>query len=104
MYIGLFSNAAFVFFADNYFLPQISTYDKINIYCLFVFLVFLMSTLLSWNIFPPWFEYLEEIKELYIKKYYDRERNNLPHLHLKKLSGLKTIEDKIRFSEEEKDT
>ena len=96
MYIGLFSNAAFVFFADNYFLPEFSTYDKINIYCVFVFGVFLTSTILSWNIFPPWFQYLDEIKELYVKKYYDRDSNNLPHLHINKKEGLKTLEDKIK--------
>ena len=67
MYIGLFSNAAFVFFADNYFLPDYSTYNKINIYCVFVFGVFLLSTLLTWNVLPPWFEYLEDIKESYLE-------------------------------------
>jgi hypothetical protein len=84
IYIGLLSNAAFVFFADNYFLPEYTTYNKIIIYCVFVFGVFLLSTLLTWNILPPWFQYLEDIKELYIKKYYDRDSNNLPHLHIKK--------------------
>ena len=84
IYLGLLSNAAFVFFADNYFLPEYSTYNKINIYCVFVFGVFLLSTLLTWNVLPPWFQYLEDIKELYIKKYYDRDSNNLPHLHLRK--------------------
>ena len=103
IYIGLLSNAAFVFFADNYFLPEYSTYDKINIYCYFVFGVFLLSTLLTWNILPPWFEYLDDIKELYIKKYFERASNNLPHLHIKKKAGLKLLDEKIRYDEKEKE-
>lgn len=103
MYIGLLSNAAFVFFADNYFLPEYTTYTKINIYCVFVFSIFLLSTLLTWNIFPPWFQYLDEIKELYFKKYYDRNSNNLPHLHIKKKAGLKTIHETIRYEGEQEE-
>ena len=103
IYIGLLSNAAFVFFADNYFLPDYSIYNKINIYCVFVFGVFLVSTVLTWNVLPPWFEYLEEIKELYIKKYFDRDSNNLPHLHVRKQAGIKTLEEMVKFEEKEKD-
>jgi len=98
IYLGLISNAAFVFFADNYFLPEISIYNKINIYCVFVFVVFLMSTVFFWNIFPPWFQYLEDIKELYEKKYYERDNNNLPHLHIVKKKQLKMLKDKIRYN------
>ena len=97
IYLGLISNAAFVFFADNYFLPEYSIYNKINIYCLFVFCVFLMSIVLFWNIFPSWFQYLEDIKELYSKKYYERNSNNLPHLHIVKKKELKALQDKIRL-------
>ena len=97
IYLGLISNAAFVFFADNYFLPEYSIYNKINIYCLFVFCVFLMSIVLFWNIFPSWFQYLEDIKELYTKKYYERNSNNLPHLHIVKKKELKALQDKIRL-------
>ena len=97
IYLGLISNAAFVFFADNYFLPDLSIYSKINIYCVFVFVIFLMSIVFFWNILPPWFQYLDDIKELYMKKYYERDNNNLPHLHIKKKKGLKTIQDKIKY-------
>ena len=62
-----------------------------------------MSTVLTWNVLPPWFEYLEEIKELYIKKYYDRDSNNLPHLHVRKQAGIKTLEEMVKFEEKEKD-
>ena len=103
IYIGLLSNAAFVFFADNYFLPDYSIYNKINIYCVFVFGVFLLSTLLTWNVLPPWFEYLEDIKELYIKKSFERDSNNLPHLHIQKKARLRILEDKIRFEDKEKE-
>ena len=101
IYLGLISNAAFVFFADNYFLPEQSTYNKINFYCLFVFIVFLMSTVFFWNILPPWFQYLEDIKELYQKKYYERENNNLPHLHIRKKKKLKMLKDKLVFNPED---
>ena len=101
IYLGLISNAAFVFFADNYFLPEQSTYNKINFYCLFVFVVFLMSTVFFWNILPPWFQYLEDIKELYQKKYYERENNNLPHLHIRKKKKLKMLKDKLVFNPED---
>ena len=101
IYLGLLSNAAFVFFADNYFLPEISTYNKINIYCGFVVCVFLMSYFLTWNVLPPWFDYLEEIKEMYIKKYYERNSNNLPHLHIRRKAGLKVLKDSIKFEVEE---
>ena len=100
IYLGLISNAAFVFFADNYFLPEKTTYEKVNFYCLFVFVVFLMSTVLFWNILPPWFQYLEDIKELYLKKYYERDNNNLPHLHIVKKKGPKMLYDKIRYQPE----
>ena len=101
IYLGLISNAAFVFFADNYFLPEYSTYSKINFYALFVFVVFLMSTVFFWNILPPWFQYLEDIKELYQKKYYERDNNNLPHLHIRKKKKLKMLRDKIVFHPED---
>ena len=103
IYLGLLSNAAFVFFADNYFLPEYTTYNKIIIYSGFVFGVFLASTFLTWNILPPWFEYLDEIKELYVKKYFDRDSNNLPHLHIEKKAGLRIVEDKIKFENKDKE-
>ena len=100
IYLGLISNAAFAFFADNYFLPNVSIENKINIYCVFVFVVFLMSTILFWNIFPPWFQYLEDIKELYMKKYYERDNGNLPHLHIIKKKELGMLKDKIKYNNE----
>ena len=36
----------------------------------------------KWNVTPKWFEYLGEIKELYQKKYYKRDEQNLPHYYL----------------------
>ena len=102
IYLGLISNAAFVFFADNYFLPEMPIYSKINIYCVFVFVIFLMSIVFFWNILPPWFQYLEDIKELYNKKYYERDNKNLPHLHIVKKKGLKMLKEKIKYQPEEK--
>ena len=102
IYLGLLSNAAFVFFADNYFLPEYTLYNKINVYCVFVFGVFLLSTLLTWNVLPPWFEYLDDIKELYTKKYFERDSSNLPHLTITKNVDMNTLNDKIKFEEKEK--
>ena len=38
---------------------------------------------------------MEDIKELYSKKYYERNSNNLPHLHIVKKKELKALQDKI---------
>ena len=70
---------------------------------IFVFSVFLLSTLLTWNILPPWFEYLEDIKELYKKKYFERDSNSLPHLHLNEMAGLNTLKEKLRYEQGEKE-
>ena len=82
IYIGLITNPSFLIFGDNYFMPEKSFYYKIILYCVFVFVLFIVTLFVKWNILPFWFEYLQDIKELYYKKYYIRDARNLPHLYL----------------------
>ena len=35
---------------------------------------------------PNWFQHLEELKSIYYKKYYNRDKNNLPHISMEKFS------------------
>lgn len=84
IYLGLFSNIGFVIFGDNLILPNEAITTKIIIYAIYVFIVYMGTILLEWNILPPWFEYLSEIKELYYKKYYLRDEKYLPHKNLGK--------------------
>ena len=83
-------------------MPEYTLYNKINVYCVFVFGVSLLSTLLTWNVLPPWFEYLDDIKELYTKKYFERDSSNLPHLTITRNVDMNTLNDKIKFEEKEK--
>ena len=55
---------------------------KIVLYCAVEFVIFILTLFIKWNILPSWFEYLEDIKEIYNKKYFRRSGKNLPHLLL----------------------
>ena len=88
IYIGLMCNSLFVIFGDNYFLPNMGASSKILLYVGFVFVSYLGTVLMPWYALPPWFEYLSEIKELYYKKYFDRDSDELPHLRYTKVNKL----------------
>ena len=82
VYIGMFSNVAFLIFGDNYFMPEKNISYKIVLYCAVEFVIFLATLFVKWNILPSWFEYLDDIKEVYHKKYFRRDYKNLPHILL----------------------
>ena len=78
----MFSNVAFLIFGDNYFMPTKNISYKIVLYCAVEFVIFILTLFIKWNILPSWFEYLDDIKEVYHKKYFRRSGKNLPHLLL----------------------
>ena len=80
VYSGMLSNVAFLIFGDNYFMPTKNISYKIVLYCAVEFVIFILTLFVKWNILPSWFEYLDDIKEIYNKKYFRRNPNNLPHL------------------------
>ena len=82
VYGGMFSNVAFLIFGDNYFMPTKNISYKILLYCAVEFVIFVLTLFVKWNIMPSWFEYLDDIKEVYHKKYFRRSSKNLPHLLL----------------------
>ena len=82
VYGGMFSNVAFLIFGDNYFMPTKNISYKILLYCAVEFVIFILTLFVKWNILPSWFEYLDDIKEVYNKKYFRRSAKNLPHLLL----------------------
>mgnify|MGYP002524330321 CR=1 FL=1 len=82
VYTGMLSNVAFLIFGDNYFMPTKNISYKVVLYCAVEFVIFIMTLFVKWNILPPWFEYLDDIKEVYNKKYFRRDSKNLPHILL----------------------
>ena len=82
IYLGYFINVGLIVFGDSYFLPDISFEIKLIIFISGVILLNILCNVINWNILPNWFFHLDEIKELYQKKYFLRGRNNLPHFTL----------------------
>ena len=78
----MLSNVAFLIFGDNYFMPTKNISYKVVLYCAVEFVIFIITLFVKWNILPPWFEYLDDIKEVYNKKYFRRDSKNLPHILL----------------------
>ena len=100
VYIGMFSNVAFLIFGDNSFMPTKNISYKVVLYCAVEFVIFVMTLFVKWNILPSWFEYLDDIKEVYHKKYFRRDSKNLPHLLLiesKKKSKKNKIYNQIKI-------
>lgn len=82
IYLGLITNIAIIVFGDPEFLPEKDIYYKIVIYAGVVIFIFMITKIISWNIIPKWFNLLNEIKELYQKKYYHKEFESLGHIRL----------------------
>ena len=82
VYIGMLSNVAFLIFGDNYFMPTKKISYKMLLYFAAEFVIFIATLFVTWNILPSWFEYLDDIKEVYHKNYFRRDAKNLPHLLL----------------------
>ena len=78
----MLSNVAFLIFGDNYFMPEKNLSYKIVLYCAVEFTIFILTVFVKWNILPSWFEYLDDIKEVYHKNYFRRDGKSLPHLLL----------------------
>ena len=100
VYIGMLSNVAFLIFGDNSFMPTKNISYKVVLYCAVEFVIFIMTLFVKWNILPSWFEYLDDIKEVYHKKYFRRDAKNLPHLLLierKKKSKKNKIYNQIKI-------
>ena len=100
VYGGMFSNVAFLIFGDNYFMPDKKLSYKVVLYCATEFCIFILTLFVKWNILPSWFEYLDDIKEIYNKKYFRKSAKNLPHLLLlerKKRSKKIRLSNQIRI-------
>ena len=82
IYLSLFINVGLIVFGDNYFLPDFPFEIKLIIFISAIIILNILYNMINWNILPFWFNHLDEIKELYQKKYYMRGRNNLPHFKL----------------------
>ena len=91
IYIGIFLNGAILFFGDNSFFPDKNNEEKIVYYCIFSLVIYVFCWFLQWNAFPKWFSYLNDIVDLYHKKYFQREEKNLPHYSL--LEKIKSVGD-----------
>ena len=82
IYVGLLTNLAVIVFGDNLFLPDKNFEYKMTLYAMCEIPLFIICMVMQWNIYPTWFRYVPEVKDLYNKKYYLRNSKNLPHLML----------------------
>ena len=98
IYLGYFINVGLIVFGDSYFLPDISFEIKLIIFISGIILLNILCNVINWNILPYWFFHLDEIKELYQKKYFLRGRNNLPHFNLLEKIFPESINDESKDS------
>ena len=103
IYLGLITNFAIVIFSDHRFVVLGKDHEseltvKIVMFVLSLIVILAICSIVKWNVTPKWFEYLGEIKELYQKKYYKRDEQNLPHYYL-----IERIEKKKRERKEKVD-
>ena len=82
IYFGTVTNLAVIFFGESHFFPDVSQYSKIIYYCICILIIFTMCWFVPWNNFPYWFTYVNDIKDLYFKKYFSRIERKLPHYQL----------------------
>ena len=81
IYLGLVTNIGIVVFTDKEFVVQDNLY-RVIAYAGIVLFMFIVFQIAHWNIIPSWFNLIEEIKELYYKKYFSRDEKALPHFDL----------------------
>ena len=95
IYFGLVTNLAVIFFGDNNFFPDKDKEFKIIFYCVCILVIFIICWFVPWNNYPYWFTYVDDIKNLYDKKYFSRIERKLPHYQL--IEKMNNREDKIKL-------
>ena len=53
-------------------------------FALFENVILICFSTINYNLKPMWFKHLEQYKAIYLRKYYNREDKNLPHLKIKR--------------------
>lgn len=80
-FIGMMVNVAIVLFSSPNFAKKDLSYNelehKIIVFAMVENLVLILMYCLNWNSLPDWFCYLDVIKELYQKKFYYKDSNEL---------------------------
>ena len=87
IYLGLITNFGVVIFSDYRFVIFGGNHEneltvKIVVYVLSLIVILAICSVVRWNVTPKWFDYSAEIKDLYQKKYFNRDAQNLPHYYL----------------------
>ena len=87
IYLGLITNFGVVIFSDYRFVIFGGGHEneltvKIVVYVLSLIVILAICSVVRWNVTPKWFDYSAEIKDLYQKKYFNRDAQNLPHYYL----------------------
>ena len=97
IYFGTVTNLAVIFFGESHFFPDVSQYSKIIYYCICILIIFTMCWFVPWNNFPYWFTYVNDIKDLYFKKYFSRIERKLPHYQLIEKINKENLHSKLKF-------
>ena len=82
-------------FGDYNFFPDKDKEFKIIFYCLSILINFIICWFVPWNNYPFWFTYVNDIKNLYDKKYFSRIERKLPHYQL--IEKMHNREDKLKL-------
>ena len=91
-FIGIISNGALILFTKQY-QENNKVFKSFNftelsgiirspicVFIMFENIILLFMSFVSIKIMPKWFTHLEKYKSIYKDKYYNRQRNKLPHL------------------------
>ena len=95
-FIGMLTSTALILFSNKH-IVDIKEYadpnllkntDFISKFLIFAIVenVILVINKVNLHSEPNWFQHLEELKSIYYKKYYNRDKKNLPHLSMEKFS------------------
>ena len=79
VFIGMVTNIGVVLFSKE-MAKDNDGYYKVVIFLCIENLLILLNYIFDYNPLPLWFNHLQELKELYIVKYFIRKPENLPHL------------------------